>query len=727
MAQIRTYRPSAFLRIQIRLEDFSQDGDVAIPSESHPPEKKADLARAQIANLRGQLGEAKIALLKGGSDNATVVDLERQIKVQENIISSENNNVQAADQAQGKKGPYDIDIFTVPIELEVNINGLNTADNLSATIPFMDAPIYSQLVRSALVECWAGTIKIEDFASPSEWRLKRNDPATTLLFRGYIDDWKTVHSDDNAKVEIKARALEAILMDAKINPLANVYRIKSQQGELISTYINRILRQFPPTSGNTGGDAMQSLWYGADPDAEPILTNKMLLRTLQTASSRNQNTTADSSGNHITADNPDDQTAPGDRLGLNPGTANVPPSKGSTEEMSVWELIYQACRLAGCIPRYDPSLPPVDGINPGDYILLCPPQTIFQDVTGDITIKAGAVDGFSRSLYSGGVGDGPIVKNQSDIRFMVWGHNIKNFETNRHLGRQKILAVNVISYNSEAGPGGRNISVTFPPQYAQTYSKDQYKAINNASKGLNKKTRASKVGSSGDTKSNEIQTINVYGIRDKTQLEQIAVGLYHQMRRQELSVTLETHDLSSYIDPTSGLEYNKNPDLLKLRPGSPCKVTVARTLKTMDTALALTPLSEVFELRAEELTKLFKSQHERYNPRTFLAQSDNVAGIDQMVSKIMTAWNTSKLTDVFYCRGINHKFNSSDGWTGTIDLVNYLDVVADPVKLSVDAAKQNDKAKVKVAKTTKSPQEKNKEITDLAEERLNQANQIKRF
>lgn len=646
------------MRLRVRLEDFSKDGDPA--SEAKPFSERLRSTERSLAATRKALAEANSP---GNQDRALVAKLRAQLnreRAAKKRLTTSQTTARSTSTALADE--FSIDIYTVPTDLTVDMNSFRMADKCHASFPFIDAPLISDIIRAALVEVWIGTVTPEDFAAPDRWRLRRD--RAKIVFRGYVDTWETTHDDQDAQVQIEARSLEAILIDAKINPLAKAYRIGGE-GEKISKYINRILGEFPPTSGVSGGDSLKSAWYGALGSEEPLLDRKALMRSLQTAKSR----TEANAGDPVQADPVEGGTPPEQTTGAAPASENRMPPKSPGQEMSLWDLITQACTLAGCIPTYDPSLAPRPGVkDPGDFILLRPPQTIYGDVSGGHKIKGGAVDGFSRVFRLPG---GQIT---SEIRFLVWGHNIKGFKTSRKLGRIKVPGVEVISYNSDGPPDGRRMSVLYPPD-----------------------ARTTRIGPKGEGQLTEIKTIQVNGIRDKAQLMQAAVGLYHSLSRQELSVNIETNDMSSYIDPGTDLSHNDEMDMLRLRPGSPCRVVVAREVKdpAAGQTLVISPLSEVFEKRGAQLLETFIRQQERFRPSSFKLPGENTSSVFQMVERISKALASGKITDVFYCRAINHKFSSEDGWSATMELVNFLEARNLPANLSPDTKAINEKRMVK--------------------------------
>lgn len=654
MADSRVYRPVAVVRLTLRLEDFAR-GDTDPPTEELPFDAQLTQLSKAETNLQAVLAQARA---RGSA--STVSDAVKQLaKVKVELASLRSREPVARALEEVSSDPFSVPPFlTVPVEVDVELNSWRTADTATMTIPFRDAPLPDQVVRAALVEVFMGTVKSEDFATPDRWRLPLD--RQNLVFRGYADKWDTNHSGEDATVTIEARDLTSILMDEKVHPMSPIFRVKGA-GEPITQYVNRVLASLPVTRGKGGQGQLKALMYRAS--QEPVLSRKLLNRALQTAKSRTE------------AEGPvaQDPALPG---GTDPGAiegAGEPRvATEQPQETTAWDLITTACGLVGLVPTYDPAVLPPPSVflaggtvaaaeTVGDFLLLRPPQTVFDTVDGGVKIEGGPQDGFSRELPDPNSPVRSLVP--SEVRFMVWGRNIKDFNTSRKLGKVKAPAVEVISYNPDAPADQRVMRARFPP------SGDK---------------RVTKIGATGQGRVEEVVT-RYARVRDKAQLQQTAVALYHALSRPEMEVTIETDDLASYIDPTRPEQHNENPDLLKLRHGTPVRVVVARQVQDPQAgnSLVMTPLSELFERRTGELRRWLLEQNQRYRPA--LDPELSRAVTEEAVSRITTAIGNRNQVDLFYTRSVQHKWSVEEGWSGTIKLVNYMEVRNDPKALSKTA------------------------------------------
>jgi hypothetical protein len=487
-------------------------------------------------------------------------------------------------------------------------------------------------------------------------------------------------------IHIKARSYESVLIDGKIAAQAKAYMIQGAC-EALTTYVNRILALYPPTSGDTGGDPFRAYWYAADPSKEPFLDRKTLNRSLQTAASRNaSNGSVPGQEPNPVTDNPSDGAdAKGQGDSATGGSPSMPPKAVDADGMSIWDLITQACELCGCIPMYCPSLPAGTGstdgkvqtVNPANCLLISPPQAFLDDIDSAISIQGGARDGFSRDLTIAGK------KVHSDVRFMVWGHNLAKMKLARKLGKVRVSAVEVRSYNPDADATLRVLSARYP-------SGPLYK---------HKGKKANKMHEKGGGMINVVRTFVLKGIRDMGMLEQAACSIYHQLTRHELTIELETDELASYIDPVASQQagtlvenHNDNPDILKLCAGSPVHVTVAQKSE-QDGNLVISTLSEFYDTKANNIVGLLTKQNDRWGAWRTDGSLDQ-AKIEETARKIQAAYRAAKLPDVYYCRAVHLHFSAEEGFSAHMELSNYMPD-NDPKTFATDDQKKNDVAKLK--------------------------------
>lgn len=656
------YRPAAIIRLQIRLEDFLNSTDPTVPGETGSLVDKLSTTKNQLKAAQKAKADA---VANGGDVKATDLKVRN---LQRNVNTLTKEQPQPSTYSRQAADIYSVEFVTVPLTAALELNSYRIPDTLEFTFAFKDVPLPDQIIRVCLVEFFSGEVAAEDFGTPQKWAL----PMTrkNLMFRGYADEWNVDNSDSDAKVSVKCRSIECVLYDAKINPLAKVYQVQDAKGarlteEPIDEYVNRILRQFPATSGGTGGDALRAVMYKAA--SAPKLSRAALIRTLQTAKSTNAAAgSAPGQPGVIPAAPPAGGTAAGQTAGN--GTPQIP--QPVPAEMTAWQLITQACQMVGMKIVYDPSIDPqaTTGLSAavsfgaenfgtfpkaGDVLLIMPLAVIYDTQTGDIDVRGGAPDGFSRDFSLNGASP-----KSSTIRIFVWGRNVKTQKTRRKLGRIKAPAVQVQSYNPDGQAGGRTIVAQFPTK----------KMIN-------------AMYAKGDGKIQQVEIRQIKdGIRDQNLLQQIAVSLYHEMGRQELQCTLETDEMASYYDPT--IPGQRNADVLTLRPATPVKIMVAKDTVQPGQGIRPTPLQSLYAAAPTELRAALLDQNRKFNPQLSDDQLTNI--VEAYLTRIATSINSARMTDVFYTQTVRHNwsFEDGEGWSAEIIVSNYVEARALPANIS---------------------------------------------
>jgi N-acetylmuramoyl-L-alanine amidase len=420
---LTNFRPAMLVRLQMRLEDYSaarKDSDNTTSEDSPIAVRIRDLTSQENKLSNKLFGPLTAGLDSGRVSSAEYNKTEKQLgAVREELAKLKEAEPSARGTAeQAKNDPYSVTVLTCPMSLDVELNTYRSLDTLSVILPFMDAPLEAQIIRSCMIEAFIGAVAEEDFATPGRWRLPTDK--STIVFRGYVDDWATKHDESDSTVTISARSLECLLIDAKVDATSPLFKV--QKSEKISAFVNRVIASVPATSSRNG-DQLKAHFFRAE--GEPYLDQAMLNRVLQTAKSRAAAANTDKNKAAIITDPNLGGTDPGAVQGT--GDPRLPGK--IAQEMTAWDLIIQACDLVGCVPSYDPSVTVFaedDSPLQGDYIMIRPPQTIYERVDQGTQVVGGAEDKFSRLIPNQNSSNSP-----SQVRFMVWGNNIKTFTASR--------------------------------------------------------------------------------------------------------------------------------------------------------------------------------------------------------------------------------------------------------------------------------------------------------
>lgn len=679
----KVFRPAAAIRLVVRLEDFSNDdGDQAQP-EGKPA--KTPGARA-ISNLKSLQALQAVRRASGEFDPNLDAQVTIAQKKAARFVAGQTAGTQAAAPLGSGADDFSIELRVVPTDLVCSLNGFNQADKLEFEIPLANLPLPPDIVRSLFVELYMDEVGVNDFAHPTRWIPKLYQSAP--MFRGYADEEEMDTDESRLSIHVTAQSLEQRLMVLKINPFTPARKI-AKGGEPITAYIQRLISTIPEFNGTYGAAIGVRMFPNVDPSQVPVLDAKLFKKSLQSAQSRVQ------AGGQVQGAPPPGTDPAQDPGGGAPAGVGYASPAQQVCDLSVWDVITRAAWLAGVIPVYDPSITVVDTdgtVQPigANNILLMPPQNIMETPQNGTTIPGGPPDGFEREITVGGT-----TKVFSQVRFFVWGSNIKSMKTARKYGRIKAPRVRCVAHNPDAPAGKRVLTAVFPT----------------TQRGTTVSARGSGQTGKGHAPIEEEVVRLIKECRSQAQLEQIAVALYHTIGRHESVVTIETNDLASYWDPGTG---KPNPDVLRLRPGSPCRVMVG----VADPASSNMVVNGLSELMARRYNPAFlrKALTESADSPRFVgsqaggspvgADGNSSAAkskIDEALAKLETAFQSARLTDWFYCRAVEHRWNENDGWSASIELATFQEARNLPQNLSAQDRKLNDQLKAMKSTTTPDP------------------------
>lgn len=653
------YRPAVAVRLTIRLEDWGNEDGAQAQPEGKPAKRSTALVISKSASLT-----ALQNVRRASGEFNPVADAQVEVAKRKaaRVKAGKTTGANSAAPNTASADDHTIQLGIVPHDVTCNLNGFRTADKVTLVAALADLPITPELVRSMLVEVFASTVPVDDFNDPQRW--VPNIFGTPPVFRGYVEEDEITAGD--LQVTINALSLEQRLMTLKINPFTKDRRI-AKGGEFVTDYCRRLISTIPEFNGSLGDAIGVRVFPNVAADKVPRLDSKLFKRSLQSAASRAQAGGPVQGGPAAPVD-PSQDPSNGQPMGV-----GFPTPSPAVADVSVWDVVTRAAELSGLIPIYDPSIVARDlngAVIPlgANNILLVPPQTIKETPQDGVTIPGGPTDGFARDLTVGGT-----TSLHTEVRFLVWGSNIKDYKMVRKYGREKAPRVRVVCHNPDAPAGKRTMTSVFPVKLRGT-------AV----------SAVGSLGGKGHAPVEEEVVRVIREIRSQEQLDQIAVALYHSIGRREVTCTIETDELSSYIDPTRPETHNENPDLLRLRPGTPCRVIVARRVAD--------PASDGFEVNG-----LSELMDRRSNPaflRKALAAGTRLvapgaerARLEQALQRLEAAFTSARLTDWFYTRNVEWHWNPEDGWSMTIELANYVEARNSPANLGAEDKKRNDAIK----------------------------------
>lgn len=500
----------------VRFDPGVRDRDENVRLESNPD---PDLPARLRERNRGVIGASPL----GGGKRAPL--LGRQLETGASVLGSEarqaitSSSVDLGDAIA--RQPIDglsrfLDLR--PIRSTRRVNSYRLPDELELELDWRGVPFDSRLIRAMLVFHYEGTITPDAFArglSTGEHVIPAS--GEHLRFIGQVDEISDTHGEGGDTVRLRARDLTALLLDAKLGPVEKAIR----PGETIQQVVANLLATNPEFALLRGpllrvrGEV-------------PALSPERYPRLAVSPKERHR----------------------ADKTGDEPYVLRGP-TKGAGEE-SYWDAITDLAVSHGLVPTVEL-----------DTLVLLEPRTLYSETPTVLTQP-----GVPRFPRPGGHRE--RIGETSTVRRMVYGRNVLELRFHRKLGRIKAPAVRVTSFNPDATPSRRLLSVTHPPNVIASARSGAITAGRNAAGAAPQATKSS---ASGQNLSIEVHNVIIQGIVDETQLRRVAEQVYEAMGRQEFGVTFSTNELASYADDPD-FDPNLEPDLLDLRAGDPIQILV---------------------------------------------------------------------------------------------------------------------------------------------------------
>lgn len=253
------FRPSARVKLTLRFEEGANTaalearlpagrpraGAPSLPGSAGLQDAQAELENVQ-ATLAG-LAEQRSSLPPEVYD-VHVADLQAQREALQRRVS--DAEMPAALQAGGDNGAT---LDVLPRSVQIDRNGLRTADTCSIVFDYRDAPIDPRVIRSAAVRVTIGVVPAGDFEDGMAGGLEEGDPASlvregaegTTQFVGFVDDWRIdLDGEDGDTISLDCRDVTALLHDEKLpSGLGIDLSVPLDEG------VRRLLNEFPSTRG----------------------------------------------------------------------------------------------------------------------------------------------------------------------------------------------------------------------------------------------------------------------------------------------------------------------------------------------------------------------------------------------------------------------------------------------------------------------------------------------
>lgn len=281
------YYPSARIQLAIRVEEFADDGslvsrlrdeaglprtsaeDASAPSTDASGPATREALEAELSSVEESIAtiEADPESVDGGDPAASLADLQAQrdrILSQLGVGATGDAPADAPPVIDGPS-PDNRQVFgtIIPVSVQIERNGIRTADTASVVINYTDAPFDPRLIRAAAIEITLGVVSPEDYAAGmrgerrEDGSLRSLVPRSTTLagpesraaqttrFVGWVDTWQvTFDEDEGDTITLECRDLSAIFFDT---PLA------TGSGIDLTVPIDQGVRDFLDTYNQTRG------------------------------------------------------------------------------------------------------------------------------------------------------------------------------------------------------------------------------------------------------------------------------------------------------------------------------------------------------------------------------------------------------------------------------------------------------------------------------------------
>lgn len=512
------FRPSARIRVQLRLDELAETASVRAALERQPP-KGGAIAAVETATTIGarsglQANLEKRTQLESIRETLPAPQLARE-RAQ---LNAERAAMQQVDpggrgavgvgtrygQQQTKprslvENPLDelnVLFEMLPKECEVSRNGLKDADTAKVTLDFRDLPIDPRCVRAALISISIGTVDADSWESGvlrqraretdgSLESLVERTPGEELAFDspttfvGFVDEWLVDFSEDGDTVELTCRDISALLRDKRLYEAARVnLEVPIDQG------IQELIDLLPETRG-------LRVVYGTPTDP------------------RNPSATTVRGAAPVPADSLPD-------LYKSPKKKGQKQKRQNTDE-PLWDHLQGVCAKLGLTLSLR-----------GFTLYILEPRVLFSSFVG--------------------------------ARKMLWGVNIEKLSFARKLTGRKNDTIEVRCPDPSIGR-------TRWARYPVVGDEPKSGVLGLAGSPQPAVTRANNVTPNGSA-SESVQVLSVRGVTDLAVLEQIARTTFEEMARQEIEGSMQTNEIDSFESKAAG-------DLLQLQPGEPLVVAIA--------------------------------------------------------------------------------------------------------------------------------------------------------
>lgn len=521
------FRPSARVRLQLRIDEMADTGGLEAKLPRQPPQgaalgrglpaTKAGARASQAANLQRRvvLNQNRASLgLDALARERSELDQERQ-GLQSIVTQGDGQQLpDSVDESRGTQDDLTVIFNVLPRECSIERNPLKDADTARIKIDFRDAPVDPRIVRACFVAISIGTVSADDYEAGMLGKTRDDGTLRSLVahetgeetrlnsntrFTGFVDRWEVTYSDDGDTIELTCRDVSAVLRDqhlyngtGKAATVDYAKPLESAVQDLIDSYVST--RGIKVVHGTPVGGRDNPLEVLQPPSKEPPI--KLLAKTAKKRKAKQ--------------------------------------SKAAPKEpnQTLWDHITDCVLRLGLVP-----------VMRSFTLYLLEPRVVFADL--------------------------------ENARKMIWGRNVKELRFARRLGGMKCETIEVRCSDPSIG---RTRWARYPVLKGEPSSG----ILGKQGSPQPVTTRASHVSANG-TADEKIRVMSISGVTDSKTLELVAEQTFNEIGRQEIEGELETEEIESFESEEEG-------DLLRLLPGEALQVLVASPIESNNTLGApLTP------------------------------------------------------------------------------------------------------------------------------------------
>lgn len=603
------FRPTARVRIQLRIDEMAETQSVLRSLEREPPggaslaqtvaTAAADIGEALATNLQKRFG---LESMRGALRRS---ERERELSMLNQERSALQTGPARAEQTRPMslvEQPNDaknVLFEMLPEEVTISRNGLQDADTADITLTYQDLPIDPRVVRAALVSISIGSVSADDYQDGVVLqRVRETDGSlasmvehvpgeelrwdTPTTFVGFVDEWGTEFGEDDT-VKLKCRDVSALLRDIKILNTDGI-----DLSLPVDAGISALLDRFPATRG-------LRVVYGTPQDeTDPLNRIKLLFSFPPPVPARSMQ----------------------DLLREKPAKGKRPTQKKTSKEESLWDHISKILSQLGLIPVFR-----------GFTLFIMEPRLVYSDLVGN-------------------------------KRRMVWGRNISKLGFARKLAGRKNDTIEVRCPDPSIGR-------TRWARYPVLGNEPRSGVLGLQGSPQPVTTRANEVSPNG-VGQESVTVMTVQGVTDGAVLERIAQSTFEQIARQEIEGYLETHEITSF-------DSDEEADLLRLMPGDPITVQVAPPveLAPVDTAVSVGQRSAgnngarpVTATTLQELQAQSAAMRQQYLERLGMST--------QTARRLAAAQEQVALIETFRAGNVNISWSADDGVVIDVDFHNFV-------------------------------------------------------